>query len=123
MIKANFNSGDSILTSAVNRIEIDEVKLSGGITNSIFWQQLLADILGRDLVTTKAKELGTLGSSMIAAIAVGAFSDFKTAVSSMVNDAYRLEYTRRLKDFYRIRLEYFREIYKTLEPKFDLFND
>ena len=35
---------------SVSGIEIDEVKLSGGITRSGFWQQLLADVLGRDLV-------------------------------------------------------------------------
>ncbi len=104
-------------------IETDEVKLSGGITRSGFWQQLLADILGRDLVTTEIKELGTLGSSIIAAIAVGAFSDFETAVNSMVKDSYRLEHASRLRDFYRTRLEYFREIYKTLEPKFELFDN
>jgi xylulokinase len=106
-----------------NGIRIDEVKLSGGIIRSMFWQQLLADILGRDLVTTKIKELGTLGASIIAAIAAGVFNDFETAVDSMVVDDYRLDHDTGQKDFYKTGLNYFREIYKALEPKFDLFDN
>jgi xylulokinase len=104
-------------------IRIDEVKLSGGITRSRFWQKLLADILGRDLTTTKIKELGTLGASIIAAIAIGAFSDFESAISSMVIDDYRLSHDSKIKDFYKTRFNNFREIYSTLEPKFDLFDN
>ena len=103
-----------------NEIQVKEVKLSGGITKSSFWQQLLADILGTDLITTRAKELGTFGSSIIAAIATGVYGDFKSAVDSMVKNDYILSYNRELRDLYTEKFKNFREIYRILEPKFDL---
>ncbi len=104
------------------KIAVREVKLSGGITKSRFWSQLLADVMGTDLITTKTKELGTLGASIIAAVAIGAFNDFESAISNMVKDDYTLSYNRRLRELYDRKFSDFRLLYKTLEPGFERFD-
>ena len=71
---------------AKNNININEIKLAGGIINSGFWMQLLSDILQKDLVTTSAKELGALGSAVIASVAAGVYKDLETAIKKMVRD-------------------------------------
>ena len=101
-------------------ITISKVKLSGGIINSNFWMQVLADILGKDIITTKVKELGTLGSSIIAAVTAGIYSDLETAVKKMVVDEKLIGRNSGLESLYRERFEIFKDLYKTLEPKFDL---
>ena len=63
-------------------IRCDEMRASGGTTVSPFWLSLLADGLGRDLVTvTGASEGGAYGAALVAAVGAGAFRHLDEAVS------------------------------------------
>lgn len=106
---------------AKNNINISEVKLAGGIINSGFWMQLLSDILQKDLVTTGVKELGALGSAVIASVAAGVYWDLETAVKNMVRDERIIKCNPELKGTYEEKFKLFREMYKTLESKFEKF--
>ena len=106
---------------AKNKMEIKEVKLAGGIVKSKFWMQLLADILQKDLVTTGAKELGALGSAIIASVSAGVYKDLETAVKNMVKDGIRVKSNPLFKEVYSEKFKLFREMYKTLESKFEKF--
>jgi xylulokinase len=106
---------------AKNNINISEIKLAGGIVNSRFWMQLLSDILQKDLVTTSVKELGALGSAVIASVAAGFYKDLETAVKKMVRDGRVIKRNPALKGTYEEKFKLFREMYKTLENKFEKF--
>lgn len=106
---------------AKNNINISEVKLAGGIINSGFWMQLLSDILQKDLVTTSVKELGAFGSAVIASVAAGVYKDLKTAVKKMVRDDVVIKCNPASKGIYNEKFKLFREMYKTLENKFEKF--
>ncbi len=83
--------------------------------------QLLADILQKDLVTTGAKELGALGSAIIASVSAGVYKDLETAVKNMVKDDITVKSNPLFKEVYSEKFKLFREIYKTLESKFEKF--
>jgi xylulokinase len=105
------------------KIKIREVKISGGITKSRFWTQLLADVFQTDLITTKVKELGTLGAAIIASTAIGKFKNLKEAVKAMVANGETIKHNDSLKQLYEGKFQLFREMYKDLEPKFSSFID
>jgi len=59
----------------------DELRASGGTTASPFWLSLLADGLGRDVVTvTGASEGGAYGAALVAGVGVGAWGHLDEAV-------------------------------------------
>ncbi len=99
-------------------ISIDEVKLSGGITNSSFWKQLIADILAEDMTTTGVKELGTLGSAVIASVSAGVYDNLETAVKKMIHNDDIIKHNKKLEGFYKKRFSVFKDIYRILEPEF-----
>ncbi len=102
-----------------NGIKINRIKLSGGITKSNFWIQVLADIFQAELVLTKVKESGTLGAAAMAAAASGIYPDLTKAIDSMVADENTVKYNTALRDIYLEKFKMFKELYKLLEPKFE----
>jgi L-xylulokinase len=73
-------------------------KLSGGITNSEVWSQMMADALQIPIQTLEGSQIGAKGAAIGAAIACGAFRDLKEGVSRMVHEGKlympRQEYAR-----------------------------
>lgn len=100
-------------------IDINSMKISGGIVRSVFWLQLLANIFQTDLITTKVEELGTLGSSIIAAAAVNVYDNLEIAIQSMVINTSKIEYDKKYKKIYENKFLIFRKMYKALETKLD----
>ena len=84
-------------------VKFKKAALSGGGTRSPHWPQMFADGLGVPVTIAECDETGALGAAMGAAIAVGLYPDFETAVSNMTrpkstfvpNAALRQHYDRR----------------------------
>jgi len=64
--------------------EIKEVRISGGASVSGIFNQIQADIYGKEVVRTLCGEASALGAAIIAADAVNIYSDLKAAVKRMV---------------------------------------
>ena len=63
--------------------------LIGGGAKGSLWRQITADVLGMELKTTKNSD-SSLGSAMLAGVAVGVFADAKAAVTACVQDKERV---------------------------------
>jgi L-xylulokinase len=74
-----------------NRERTRAVRLAGGVANSALWSQIFADVFGLPVETVTAKELGTLGAAMAAAVAAGVYPDLKVAAARMVKLGARYE--------------------------------
>ena len=61
----------------------EKAALSGGGTRSPHWPQMFADGLGVPVTIAECDETGALGAAMGAAIAVGLYPNYETAVSGM----------------------------------------
>lgn len=67
-----------------NGSRCDELRASGGSTASQLWLSLLADALGRDVVTvTGASEGGAYGAALVAGVGAGAWPHLDEAVTVM----------------------------------------
>ncbi|MCR4632703.1 MAG: carbohydrate kinase [Erysipelotrichaceae bacterium] len=60
-------------------------RLSGGITNSEVWSQMMADALGMPIQTLEGSQIGAKGAAIGAAVACGLFKDLKEGVKQMVH--------------------------------------
>jgi xylulokinase len=57
--------------------KINSLKITGGGSYSKTWMQIMADVLGRNVVTTsQPKNAGALGAAMVAMVGSGVFKDF-----------------------------------------------
>lgn len=66
-----------------NRTQFKSIRLAGGSANSTVWVQMFADVTGYPVEVVDVKELGALGSAMVAAVACGDFFDLKEASTVM----------------------------------------
>ena len=80
-------------------------RLSGGITNSEVWSQMMADALGMPIQTLEGGQIGAKGAAIGAAVACGLFKDLQEGVERMVRLGRlylpREEYTK----IYRLKYE------------------
>jgi len=64
-------------------VTANEYRLIGGGAKGKVWRQILADILGTPLTVTKEND-SSLGSAMLAGVAIGMFRDFEDSVNKCV---------------------------------------
>jgi xylulokinase len=63
---------------------VEEIRLAGGGSKNPVWNQIHADILGRPIRTVQNPDAALVGGAMCAAVALGAFSDFRRASEAFV---------------------------------------
>ncbi len=64
--------------------KINEVRLSGGGASSEFLSQMIADMVGVEVVTVEKNELGTNGTVIVASVALGKYKNFEEAIEKTV---------------------------------------
>lgn len=64
--------------------EIRQVRVTGGGARSPLWRQILADILGTELVTVSSVEGAAYGAALLAATGAGIFTDVPAACSKAI---------------------------------------
>ncbi|MFP4378879.1 MAG: xylulokinase [Candidatus Sumerlaeia bacterium] len=72
-------------------VKVDEVRLIGGGAKSPFWRQLMADILGAEVVTLKGGGGPGLGAAILAGVGSGVYPDLTDAVDQLVPTDLRIE--------------------------------
>jgi len=94
----------------------EQAALSGGAVNSECWCQLFADILGIEIITTKASEIGALGTAIAVSVATGEYRSLEEAVQGMVS-VNKHYYPGRDSLTYQKKYERFTEIIDRLDHK------
>jgi erythritol kinase len=67
----------------------EEIRVAGGAARSKALRQLLASALGVSVRESTREEAGAAGAAMMAAVAIGAFSDMASAVAKWVAPTLR----------------------------------
>ena len=65
-------------------ISVDQYRLIGGGAKGKLWRQILADVLGVPLTVTRSND-SSLGSAMLAGVAVGMFRDYEESIRKCVS--------------------------------------
>lgn len=92
-----------------------QIRLSGGITNSPVWTQILADILQLPIQVMEGKERGALGAAICASVACEYYPDFHSAVKKMchLSRTYIPDSSKAV--FYKEKYEKFKKAIQALE--------
>jgi xylulokinase len=91
---------------------IQEARVSGGGAKSQIWQQIIADILGVELLTVNTTEGAVFGAALLAGVSVGKWTDIDSACSTCVH------VTGSVKPRLDIKAKYdgYYQLYKNLYP-------
>lgn len=64
--------------------DIHQVRISGGGAKSAVWQQIMADVLGVELVTVNTTEGAAFGAALLAAVGAGIYPDIASACEATI---------------------------------------
>lgn len=99
----------------------ERIRLAGGVTNSKFWTQLFADVIGYPLETVEVKELGSLGAAISASVASGVYEDYQTACAKMTEKGSIIMPDASMRQIYERKYQKYVAICEALNGVWDQF--
>ncbi len=96
---------------------VSQVRASGGGTRSPLWRQILADVLGAELVTVNTAEGAAYGAAILAAVGVGAFESVPDACAQLVRVTGQTAVSEETA-VYNHHYQLYRQLYPALQPLF-----
>lgn len=69
---------------------VDQVRVSGGGAKSAVWRQILAEVLGTEMVTVNTTEGAAYGAALLAGVAAGVWPDVDTASAETIRVTDRI---------------------------------
>lgn len=98
--------------------QIRQVRISGGGARSPVWRQIMADVLGVELVTVNTTEGAAFGAALLAGVAAGFYDDVAPAAQALVQVTGRTEPRAEQTESYGAYYERYRALYPALAPEF-----
>ena len=102
--------------------DIDQVRVTGGGARSRLWLQILADVLGTELITVTTEEGAAYGAAVLAATGAGHFENVESACDQVISIEKRFSPGKAASaydDLYPV----YRELYPALKPSFQLLSN
>lgn len=99
-------------------VDIEKIRLAGGVVNSKEWLQMFADILQKPIEVVKVQELGCLGAALCAGVASGVYKNIDDAVerSMHLNKMDTYLPNKENQDIYNKKYQNYREYENVLRP-------
>ncbi len=97
-------------------LPIDQVRTTGGGAKSLLWRQIIADILGVELVTTNATEGPAFGAALLAGVTSGVYASVQQACEATVQVLERTEPRAETERVYAQAYETYKALYPALRP-------
>lgn len=94
-------------------IQVSQFRIIGGGAQGKLWRQIVSDVLGQPLVCTQDND-SSLGSAMLAGVAVGMFRDYADSVAKCVRISSQCEPIMENVKVYEAGFHAYREIQKVL---------
>ena len=111
-----FSLKDCFLIIQEQGLPMEQLRATGGGAKSVFWRQMIADILGVELVTTNATEGPAFGAALLAGVASGIYSSVPQACEATIRVVERTGPDRGNEAAYAQAYETYRALYPALKP-------
>jgi len=101
---------------------IDQVRISGGGAKSVLWRQIMADVLGVELVTVNTTEGAAFGAALLAGVGAGIYENVPAACETTIqitDHTFPTQDTRTYQDYY----PHYRALYPALAPEYKAMSD
>lgn len=113
-----FKLRHNIEVAESNDIEVKNIRCIGGGSKSEVWNQINADITGKELLIPDISDAGPLGGAILAGTGTGILKDLHDTVGSMVRITKRYEPNKQYQNYYSDLYGVFRNIYEKLKDEF-----
>lgn len=107
-----------LLMKGVGLGAIEQVRVLGGGAKSNLWRQILADMLGVELVTVNTTEGAAYGAALLAGVGVGVWKDVETACAETIKVVGSTQPDESHAKIYREMYEQYRALYPALRETF-----
>jgi xylulokinase len=97
-------------------LHLEQLRATGGGAKSRLWRQIIADVLGVELVTTSAAEGPAFGAALLAGVASGIYASISQACETTIHVVERTEPRPKVKHAYTQAYETYRALYPALKP-------
>ena len=97
-------------------LPLEQLRATGGGAKSVLWRQIIADVLGVELVTTNASEGPAFGAALLAGVASGVYTSVTQACETTMRVVERTEPDSRNERAYTQAYETYRALYPALKP-------
>jgi sugar (pentulose or hexulose) kinase len=95
------------------------LRISGSASASAVWNQVIADVSGKDVVTMVEWQTEALGAAIIAGVGLGIFDDYESAMARMVATGRRFVWNRTAHAAYDQLFTVYCRLYGDLKPHFE----
>ncbi len=99
--------------------EIKQIRVSGGGAKSPLWRQILADVIGSELVTVNTTEGGAFGAALLAAVGAGVWQTVPEACRATIKVVSATSPQPAQVKVYNDLYPLYRGLYPALKPTFD----
>src|SRR6266576_381996 len=99
-------------------LPMEQVRATGGGAKSSLWRQIIADVLGVELVTTNAQEGPAFGAALLAGVATGIYSSVQQACEATVQVVAQTPPRPEIEHTYARAYETYQALYPALKPFF-----
>jgi xylulokinase len=97
-------------------VRIDSVRISGGGARSRFWRMLLANILGKPVVTLETQEGSAYGAALLALVGTGEFASVPQVCREVIREVETIEPDAGQASAYAERHGIYQSLYPALQP-------
>ncbi len=97
-------------------LQLERMRATGGGAKSPLWRQIIADVLGVELVTTNATEGPAFGAALLAGVAGGVYPSVQQACEQTLRIVERTEPNPQAVHAYAQVYETYRALYPALKP-------
>lgn len=97
---------------------IDQIRIAGGGAKSSLWRQILADILGVELVTVNTTEGAAYGAALLAGVGAGVWPNVDAACAQTISIRDRVSPNRKASEIYNSLYDEYQRLYPTLKATF-----
>jgi len=109
------------LKSCVDLIatDLEMMVLSGGVTDSDVWRQILADVLNVPLLISEPVPYGSIGSAILAGVGTGVYSSFEEAIDLLPDHDNVIEPTAKNVNRYQAYYEQYQQLYPKVKENME----
>ena len=100
-------------------LDIQEIRIGGKAATSAVWNQIIADTLGKTVVSLTEANTEVLGAAVLAGISIGAYPDYPTALKQVVVLNREFHPDPRCQAAYNQLYPIYKELYPRVEPYFE----
>jgi xylulokinase len=97
---------------------VKSVRISGGGGKSAFWRQILADVLGKPVVTLETQEGSAYGAALIAMVGTGVYGSIRDACRSVIRETGSVMPRAMESNLYQKWYTTYSSLYPALRPIF-----